>query len=90
MVRYTQTILRLLPTNCSSVFDHFVGLVLNGLSNNLTLLLSYDWLTPSQILIFWNLILHNFILGYSLSNFHFLESHIAQIQIGFEKCFFFF
>ena len=31
MVRHTQTIRRLLPTNCLSVFDHFVGLVLKGL-----------------------------------------------------------
>ena len=31
MVKYTQTILRLLLTNCLSVFDHFVGLVLKGL-----------------------------------------------------------
>ena len=26
MVKHTQTIRRLLPTNCLSVFDHFVGL----------------------------------------------------------------
>ena len=32
MVKHTQTIRRLLPTNCLSVFDHFVGLVLKGLS----------------------------------------------------------
>ena len=32
MVKRTQTIRRLLPTNCLSVFDHFVGLVLKGLS----------------------------------------------------------
>ena len=28
----TQTIRRLLPANCLSVFDHFVGLVLKGLT----------------------------------------------------------
>ena len=28
MVKHTQTIRRLLPTNCFSVFDHFVGLAL--------------------------------------------------------------
>ena len=27
----TQTIRQLLPTNCLSLFDHFVGLVLKGL-----------------------------------------------------------
>ena len=32
MVNYTQAILRLLPTNCLSVFDPFVGLVLKGLT----------------------------------------------------------
>ena len=29
MVKHTQTILRRKPTNCLSVFDHFVGLALN-------------------------------------------------------------
>ena len=31
MVKHTQTILRLLSTNCLSVFDHFVGLAFKGL-----------------------------------------------------------
>ena len=31
MVKHTQTIRRLLPTNCLSVFDHCVGLALKGL-----------------------------------------------------------
>ena len=31
MIKHTQTIRRLLPTNWLSVFDHFVGLALNGL-----------------------------------------------------------
>ena len=31
MVKHTQTIRRLLPKNCLSVFDHFVGLALKGL-----------------------------------------------------------
>ena len=31
MVKHIQTIRRLLPTNCLSVFDHFVGLALKGL-----------------------------------------------------------
>ena len=31
MVEHTQTIRRLLQTNCLSVFDHFVGLALKGL-----------------------------------------------------------
>ena len=31
MVKQTQTIRQLLPTNSLSVFDHFVGLALKGL-----------------------------------------------------------
>ena len=31
MVKHTQTIRRQKPTNCLSVFDHFLGLVLIGL-----------------------------------------------------------
>ena len=31
MAKHTQTIRRLLLTNCLSVFDHFVGLTLKGL-----------------------------------------------------------
>ena len=34
MVRHAKTILRLLPTNYLSVFDHFAGLSLKGLSLN--------------------------------------------------------
>ena len=30
-IKHTQTITWLLPTNCLSVFDHFVGLTLKGL-----------------------------------------------------------
>ena len=33
MVKHTQTICRLLPTNCLSVFDHFVGLALKVLKS---------------------------------------------------------
>ena len=31
MIKHTQKIRRLLPTNCLSVFDHFVRLALKGL-----------------------------------------------------------
>ena len=37
MFKHTQTIRRLLPTNCLSMFDHFVGLVLKGLKSLLLL-----------------------------------------------------
>ena len=33
MVKHTQTIRRLLLTNCLGVFSHFVGLALTGLRN---------------------------------------------------------
>ena len=33
MDKHIQTICRLLPTNYLSVFDHFVGLALKGLTN---------------------------------------------------------
>ena len=35
IVKHTQTIRRLLPTNCLSVLDHFVGLALKGLKEQL-------------------------------------------------------
>ena len=34
MVKHTKTIRRILPTNCLSVFDHFVGLLLKAFSKN--------------------------------------------------------
>ena len=34
MVKHTQTICRLLLTNCLSAFNHFVGLALKGLTND--------------------------------------------------------
>ena len=37
MIKHTQTIRRLLPTNSFSVFDHFVGLMLKGLNYSLDL-----------------------------------------------------
>ena len=32
MIKHTQTIRRQLPTNCLTVFDYFVGLLLKGLT----------------------------------------------------------
>ena len=31
MVKHTQAVRQLFPTNCLSVFDHFLGLALKGL-----------------------------------------------------------
>ena len=39
MVKHTQTIRRLLPTNCLSVIDHFVKLALKGLKYNIIIAL---------------------------------------------------
>ena len=36
MVKHIQTIRRLLPTSCLSVFDHFVDMALKGLITRLT------------------------------------------------------
>ena len=41
MVKHSQTIRRLLPTNCLSAFDHFVGLVLKGLKRELEQVVKY-------------------------------------------------
>ena len=40
MVKHTQTIRRLLPTNCLSVFDHFVWLALKGLMSERILVIA--------------------------------------------------
>ena len=43
MVRHTQTIRQLLPTNCLSMFNHFVGLSLKELiSSRKSILLLFD------------------------------------------------
>ena len=44
MVRHTQTIRREQPTNCLSVFDHFVGL-------------ERKWLTPALKTLYYSIIL---------------------------------
>ena len=43
MVKHTQTNRRLLPTNCLSVFDHFMGLALRRLSLWSGILEKYLW-----------------------------------------------
>ena len=47
MAKYTQTICRLLPANCFSVFEHFVGVVLKGL--NVTNIIQYFLLIYQHI-----------------------------------------
>ena len=63
MVKHTQTIRRLLPMNCLSVFDHFVRFAFKGLThceicqklikakngyNNLSLVALFPYYTPLQ------------------------------------------
>ena len=40
MVKHTETIRRLSSTNCFSMFDHFVGLVLKGLIKGISKLVA--------------------------------------------------
>ena len=60
MVKYTQRNCQLLPTNCLSVFDHFVGLTLKGLTHLWPTLLSHknqsiNWMAS----LWWKYIVHN-------------------------------
>ena len=48
MVKHTQTICPQQPTNCFSVFDHFVGLALKGLKCN-TVAKEVDVLQPFHV-----------------------------------------
>ena len=41
MVKHTQTICRLLRTNCLSVFDHFVGMTVKGLKSDIVEINTY-------------------------------------------------
>ena len=43
MVRHTQTIRHLLPMNCLSVFDHFLGLALKGLRAHFMYFWTITW-----------------------------------------------
>ena len=45
MVKHTQAIRRLLPTNCLNEFDHFVGLALKGLKS-VKLIIYHQFLGP--------------------------------------------
>ena len=59
MVKRTQTIRRLLPKNCLSMFDHFVGLALKGLKKVLN---QYFVSRTAEIICCYD-ILENTILG---------------------------
>ena len=73
MVKHTQTIRLLLPTNCLSVFDHFVKLALKGLRT--------VWKRHPQITLgikpFLILIIDLFFI---LGNVHFMIHEMAQLK----------
>ena len=70
MVKHTQTICRLLSTNCLSVFDHFVEFALKGLKNRILkwstvaiikllqwkLLTNYFWWIPKYAEVPWTIV----------------------------------
>ena len=58
MVKHIQTVHRLLPANCLSVFDHFVGLARKGLTQRVRTFIYYldHWrLVYRQQLVEWQL-----------------------------------
>ena len=52
MVKYTQTIRRLLPTNCLSMCDDFVGLELKGLKRTMMKIPQLERNIPPKICLF--------------------------------------
>ena len=50
MVKHTQKIRLLLPTNCLSVFDHFVELALKGLTTKTTVIILLVYLLLALLL----------------------------------------
>ena len=75
MVRHTQTIRRLLTTNCLSMFDDFVGLALKGLKHFfLYVLLHVNFETihrtkVSEYVLVWQIFCFPFYLGKSIKHF---------------------
>ena len=52
MVKYTQTIRRLLPTNCLSMCDDLVGLELKGLKRTMMKIFQLERNVPPKIYLF--------------------------------------
>ena len=69
MVKHTQTIWRLLPTNCLSVFDYFMGLALKGLihftKTKITFFMFSHFLKALQALGWRNLTKHESKYGFN-------------------------
>ena len=55
IIKYTQTIHWLLPTNCLKVFDHFLGLRLKGLKKKWALVISRKKQTSIRDFFSWNI-----------------------------------
>ena len=62
MVKHTQTIRRLLLTNCLSVFDQFVGLPLEGLTSSFFIsFLNFNEIFFSQTFLVYIMIIKVFV-----------------------------
>ena len=78
MVKYTQTIRRLLPTNCLSVFDHYVELAVKGLNMVFTIFMVFCLLKPALATL---MCLNNPMFQVSCPSCQYLISRIYIIQI---------
>ena len=54
MVKHTQTICRLLPTNCLNVFEQFMGLAFKGLTEQRLFSLDQSCINDMPFLMFSN------------------------------------
>ena len=61
MVKHTQTIVGKLPTNCLSIFDHFVGLALKGL-------VVFIWIKQCQFISMPGLYISNLLSNHKFLN----------------------
>ena len=75
MVKHIQTLRRLLLTNCLSVFDHFVGLVLKGLTISI-------YYFSFEILIEFSLMDVNIVNTISNSSMHHVAEGVENILLG--------
>ena len=77
MVQHTQTIRRLLPMNCLSVFNHFLGLALKGLNILTETLLKGMSLTYENLTRFMS-VFHSNTLGSVRRNFTTLSGSVGM------------
>ena len=79
MVKHTQTIRRLLPTNCLSVFDHFVGLELL-LYNSGNIISRLFRLFQSKRFLSWPIIFINKLLPPHSQEFVLISTDLVRAQ----------